>query len=132
MTSEHKNESKTSKTLRYSYTVFQNLATAAWECRIAPGFKPDEVIIRAVNYYAAAGANNWMIWSDMVVGDGLLCSFQKPSSSTPGSHFRLKSDLESNVQFAVRRIIAGPPPSLSLPTVALSGNFSMTLEFVKY
>jgi hypothetical protein len=119
------------KALRYVHTVYRDLSDGlTWETRINPSFTADEVIVRSVAYVDdPANVNVWLLWSDMIVGDGLLASFTNPALSAPQTHFKLKIEKGNVIQFKVLSIAAG---STLVTPGAATGTLAMQLEFVKY
>jgi hypothetical protein len=127
--SESKSEAKTQ---RRSYAVFCNLATPQWTTRFDNiGFHPDHVIVRQVAYYDNANLEPFAIRTNLVPGDGIITTVMANSNSSPGSTFRVTTDIQSDITFTVVAVIVGPTQTILSPITGFTGNFLMMLEFVK-
>jgi hypothetical protein len=121
--SEHKEH----KILRRTVTIANNLAVYNWNVNLAIGFQPDEVIVRQVTYYDTNDNGTIFLCSNLVTGDGVLCTFTNPCAVAPQSTFQITHQIGGDTNFRIMYL----SNDVLAPLTVLSGDLAVTLEFTK-
>ena len=111
---------------REVYNLFQDLnGVSSFSKKIFLNFIPDELVVRYVNYFSAAGGegNVTMLASDLVGGN--LCSFSDISFISCDTHYPINKPIYSVYNF---QLLNSAGNLINTRT----GSLAVGLEFVKY